>query len=123
MAELIIMVGPPQSGKTTEAISSGHKIVSEEDIRNSLSSSYDRETEKQVHDIVIDTAIHFLSIGEDVVIDGNNLERYYRRDILIKIKSALRKQGIRVKYIANVMCTPLETCEKRNSYATYTIKS
>lgn len=118
--ELVVFVGIPASGKSTESMKyreAGYKVLSSDAIRyeimNGVSlAEVSAEEQNRVNKIVFETVYakteEALSRGESVVVDATHIKRSYRMDFL--------------KYFERFECTkkcvvfvtPFETCLERN---------
>ena len=79
---LILMVGLPQSGKTTEALRMGYPIVSPDAVRMTLGCyPFHRRREGEVWSVVWTTVRTLFNAGHDtVILDSNNVTAQYRRN-------------------------------------------
>lgn len=112
MTKLIVMVGIPGSGKSTYAkkhFGKTAQILSSDALRKELLGD---ETNQKQNDIVFTElykrARGFLILGEDVVIDGTNINVFERKRVLNNF------EDLSVEKIAIVMNTPIETCYHQN---------
>lgn len=112
---LIIMVGPPASGKTTLAkhISShfdNYKIVSPDEIRKELTGdASNQEKNPEVFDIVYKRLIEYLDDGFNVIYDATNCRTTYRMKIINATK------GYYSKLVCICFNTPISICLDMNS--------
>ena len=118
--ELVVLVGIPASGKSTESMkyrAKGYRVVSSDEIRNeimqgvSLADVSDEE-KNRINKIVFETVYakteEALQSGESVVVDATHLGRIYRVDFLEYFKE------FRCAKKCLLFVTPFETCLERN---------
>ncbi len=118
--ELIVFVGIPASGKSTESEkyrAAGYTVLSSDAIRyeimNGVSlTEVSAEEQDRVNKIVFETVYaktgEALQNGESVVVDATHIKRSYRMDFL----RAFEKFPCLKKCV--VFVTPFETCLERN---------
>ena len=115
--KLIVMVGLPGSGKSTEASNiaknSSATIFSSDEYREKMFGSIaDQSHNKEIFDKLYKDATCFLSSGSDrtAIIDSTNISLKSRLNLLNRVVSNLD-----VEKECIVMATPLRDCTKRDS--------
>lgn len=118
--ELVVFVGIPASGKSTESEkyrAKGYRIISSDEIRGGIMkgvslAEISKEEQDRVNAIVFDTLYeeveNALSLGESVVVDATHLNRKIRTDFLKRYKKfpCVKK--------CVMFITPFGTCLQRN---------
>lgn len=96
MSTLLILRGPPASGKSTYAATlEGYTVVNRDSIRFTMYGKYwgvDEDVVTQVEDAMIDAALY---AGQDVVVDATNLRN---RNLRTKLSLGSR-YGARVTFV------------------------
>ena len=103
---LILMVGLPQSGKTTEALKMGFPVVSPEAVRKVLGAyPFDADLEPDVWAMCREmTSALFLAGHKAVIFDATNLKVKHR-------KSWDKGEGRTIRYC--FVDTPADVCKQR----------
>jgi len=111
---LIILCGPPGSGKSTYASHLQHcyycPVVCPDDIRQELTGDASDQTHNtEVFDTVYKRLIYYLQCGYSVVYDATNCRPNYRTKILSVVKDLAKK------VVCIIFTTPIAECIKRNA--------
>lgn len=116
MSDFILLCGIPGSGKTTmgkaaEEFGDFYKLVSSDDIRETLwGDASDQRNPKEVFRIMKEKTILELLAGHNVIYDATNIKRKDREAILSEVK--LWVYGVQTYCF--IFDVPVETCIAHN---------
>lgn len=110
MAEFVMLIGLPASGKSTyaQSLNKTHVVCSSDEIRAELGDVNDQKKNGQVFSIMEERALTALKCGKNVVYDATNLKRKDRAKILSVIPDGVICRAI-------VFAVPYEECLERNA--------
>ena len=113
MAEFVMLVGLPGSGKTTWAESQeGYEVYSSDGIREELGDVYDQTKNEKVFRILHKRIKEGLLCGKNCIFDATNVNAKKRRAFLDEIK------GINCHKVARVFVRPFDSIREQNEKRT-----
>ena len=110
LPNVFILVGYPASGKSTRAKEVPGTVLSSDTIREELYGNEETQgNPKEVFDTLYQRMETLLAIGQSIIVDATNINRWERKRAI----DLAKKWNAR-----NIVCinidTPIEECKKRN---------